>query len=128
MPDQPANQAANRPERTNPAVEAEPAGIGSSGAPDALSREVRLLGSLLGQVIAGQAGEEILDIVERVRKLTIDIRKNPSPTRQLGLRAIFEELPAEQIEGTPRKIELAGLAESKPERPRAAARPKPSPT
>ena len=82
----------HRGDRANPAVEAEPAGIGSSSAPDALSREVRLLGSLLGQVIAEQAGEEILDIVERVRKLTIDIRKNPSTTRQLGLRAILEEL------------------------------------
>ena len=80
----------SRVERVNPAVEAEPAGIGSSSAPDSLSREVRLLGSLLGQVIAEQAGEEILDIGERVRKLTIDIRKNPSATRQKGLRAILE--------------------------------------
>ncbi|MEA2025342.1 MAG: phosphoenolpyruvate carboxylase, partial [Chloroflexota bacterium] len=98
MSDQKLPQRAPNSERANPAVEAEPAGIGSSSAPDALSREVRLLGSLLGQVIAEQAGEEILDIVERVRKLTIDIRKNPSPTRQRGLRAILEELQPEQIE------------------------------
>ncbi len=98
MSDQKLPQRAPKSERANPAVEAEPAGIGSSSAPDALSREVRLLGSLLGQVIAEQAGEEILEIVERVRKLTIDIRKNPSPTRQRGLRAILEELQPEQIE------------------------------
>ena len=101
----------------NPAVEAEPAGIGSSSAPDALSREVRLLGSLLGQVIAEQAGEEVLEIVERVRKLTIDIRKNPSATRQLGLRAILEELPQEQLEPVIKSFSLyfhlTNLAEEK---------------
>ena len=104
-------------DRANPAVEAEPAGIGSSNAPDALSREVRLLGSLLGQVIAEQAGEEILEIVERMRKLTIDIRKNPSPTRQLGLRAIIEELPQEQLEPVIKSFSLyfhlTNLAEEK---------------
>jgi phosphoenolpyruvate carboxylase len=106
-----------RAERANPAVEAEPAGIGSADAPDALAREVRLLGSLLGQVIAEQAGEEILDIVERVRKLTIDMRKNPSPTRQLGLRAILEELPDEQLEPVIKSFSLyfhlTNLAEEK---------------
>ncbi|MEX1295366.1 MAG: phosphoenolpyruvate carboxylase [Candidatus Limnocylindrales bacterium] len=107
----------SKPERANPAVEAEPAGIGSSSAPDALSREVRLLGSLLGQVIAEQAGEEILEIVERVRKLTIDIRKNPSSTRQMGLRAILEELPQEQLEPVIKSFSLyfhlTNLAEEK---------------
>ncbi len=98
-------------------MEAEPAGIGSSSAPDSLSREVRLLGALLGQVIAEQAGEEILDLVERIRKLTIDIRKNPSPTRQLGLRAILEELPSDQIEPVIKAFSLyfhlTNLAEEK---------------
>ncbi len=110
-------QNAPRGERANPAVEAEPAGIGSASAPDALSREVRLLGSLLGQVIAEQAGEEILEIVERVRKLTIDIRKNPSATRQMGLRAILDELPQEQIEPVIKAFSLyfhlSNLAEEK---------------
>jgi len=117
VPDQQPSQRAPRGDRANPAVEAEPAGIGSSDAPDALSREVRLLGSLLGQVIAEQAGEEILDIVERVRKLTIDIRKNPSPTRQLGLRAILEELSIEQTEALIKAFSLyfhlTNLAEEK---------------
>ena len=107
----------SKPDRVNPAVEAEPAGIGSSNAPDALSREVRLLGSLLGQVIAEQAGEEVLHIVERVRKLTIDIRKNPSTTRQMGLRAILDELPQEQLEPVIKSFSLyfhlTNLAEEK---------------
>jgi len=116
MTDQP-DQRSPKAERANPAVEAEPAGIGSASAPEALSREIRLLGSLLGQVIAEQAGEEILDIVERVRKLTIDIRKNPSTTRQLGLRAIIEELPQEQLEPVIKAFSLyfhlSNLAEEK---------------
>jgi phosphoenolpyruvate carboxylase len=111
------DQRAPNGERSNPAVEAEPVGIGTSSARDALAREVRLLGALLGQVIAEQAGEEILDIVERVRKLTIDIRKNPSSTRQLGLRAILEELPDEQLEPVIKAFSLyfhlTNLAEEK---------------
>jgi phosphoenolpyruvate carboxylase len=115
VPDQQPNPP--RTDRANPAVEAEPAGIGSSSARDALSREVRLLGALLGQVIAEQAGEEVLAIVERVRRLTIDLRKNPSPTRQLGLRAILDELAPEQLEPVIKSFSLyfhlTNLAEEK---------------
>ncbi len=117
MADQQPSLRASSAERANPAVEAEPAGIGSSDAPDALSREIKLLGSLLGQVIAEQAGEEVLTLVERVRKLTIDIRKNPSPTRQKGLRAILEGLSTEQIEALIKSFSLyfhlTNLAEEK---------------
>ena len=104
-------------ERPNPAVEAEPGGVGSSKAPDELAREIKLLGSLLGQVIAEQAGEDLLELVERVRKLTIDIRKTESKTRQLGLRAILEELGPEQIEALIKAFSLyfhlTNLAEEK---------------
>lgn len=117
MSDQQPTEQPSRVERSNPAVEAEPGGIGSSNAPDSLSREIKLLGSLLGQVIAEQAGEEVLTLVERVRKLTIDIRKNPSPTRQMGLRAILEELSIEQIEALIKAFSLyfhlTNLAEEK---------------
>ena len=117
MSDQPTSQRPPGIERANPAVQAEPAGIGSSSAPDALSREIKLLGALLGQVIAEQAGEEILALVERVRRLTIDIRRNPSPTRQLGLRAILEELSAGQVEALIKAFSLyfhlTNLAEEK---------------
>ena len=53
--------------RENPAVRAEPQTVGTSGARDPLAREVKLLGSLLGQVIVEQAGPDLLDLVERVR-------------------------------------------------------------
>jgi phosphoenolpyruvate carboxylase len=46
---------------------AEPAGIGTAGARDPLAREVKLLGALLGQVIAEQAGEALLIRIEAIR-------------------------------------------------------------
>ncbi len=54
-------------QRANPAVRAEPAGIGTAGARDPLAREVKLLGALLGQVIAEQAGEPLLNRIEAIR-------------------------------------------------------------
>ena len=92
-------------------------GIGTSGARDPLSREVKLLGSLLGQVIAEQAGEDLLHLVERVRELTIDIRATGSATRQRGLRAILEGLSDEQLEDLIKAFSLyfhlTNLAEEK---------------
>src|SRR6185295_4294246 len=61
--------------RTSAAVAAEPLGIGSAGARDPLAREVRLLGALLGQVIAEQAGPELFETVERIRRRTIALRR-----------------------------------------------------
>ena len=52
----------------NAAVRAEPATVGTARARDRLALEVRLLGSLLGQVIAEQAGPDLLDLVERIRR------------------------------------------------------------
>ncbi|MGH2511754.1 MAG: hypothetical protein ACRDGQ_03600, partial [Candidatus Limnocylindrales bacterium] len=51
----------------NAAVRAEPSGIGTAGARDPLAREVKLLGALLGQVIAEQAGEPLLARIEAIR-------------------------------------------------------------
>ena len=54
-----------------PAVAAEPPGPGIGRARNPLGREVRLLGALLGQVIAEQAGPELFALVERIRRRTI---------------------------------------------------------
>ncbi len=62
-----------------PAVAAEPLGIGTAGARDPLAVEVRLLGALLGQVIAEQAGPELFALVERIRKRTIALRRADDP-------------------------------------------------
>ena len=58
-----------------PAVAAEPPGPGIGRARDPLAREVRLLGALLGQVIAEQAGPELFTAVERIRRRTISLRR-----------------------------------------------------
>ena len=69
----------------NPALRAEPAGIGTAGARDPLSREVKLLGALLGQVIVEQEGPELLELVERVRRRTIALRKQEDPAERAAL-------------------------------------------
>ena len=46
----------------NEAVRAEPAAVGTGRSRDPLGLEIRLLGSLLGQVIAEQAGRDLLDL------------------------------------------------------------------
>jgi phosphoenolpyruvate carboxylase len=69
----------------SPAVAAEPLGIGSAGARDPLSVEVRLLGALLGQVISEQAGPELFALVERIRRRTIALRREDDPLERARL-------------------------------------------
>ncbi len=63
----------------SPAVAAEPAGIGTSGARDPLATEVRLLGALLGQVVSEQAGPDLFALVERIRRRTVTLRADDDP-------------------------------------------------
>ncbi|HEY6608699.1 MAG TPA: phosphoenolpyruvate carboxylase [Candidatus Limnocylindria bacterium] len=65
----PQSRAADRASR------AEPRGIGSAGARDPLAREVKLVGALLGQVIAEQEGNELLELVEKLRGTAIRGRR-----------------------------------------------------
>ena len=58
-----------------PAAAAEPQGPGLGHARDPLAHEVRFLGSLLGQVIAEQAGPDLFALVERIRRRTIALRR-----------------------------------------------------
>jgi phosphoenolpyruvate carboxylase len=76
---------------TNPAVLAEPDDIGSAGARDPLAREVKLLGSLLGQVIVEQSGLPLLETVERIRARTIALRRSDDPAER---RLLAQELDA----------------------------------
>ena len=78
--------------RANPAVRGEPRGIGTAGARDPLAREVRLLGALLGQVIVEQEGIELLELVERVRRRTIALRRAEDPTERARLSADLDGL------------------------------------
>ncbi len=58
---------------------AEPPGPGLRRARDPLARDVRLLGALLGQVIAEQGGPELFALVERIRRRTIALRQAGEP-------------------------------------------------
>ena len=73
--------------RPNEAVRAEPPTIGTGRARDPLALEIRLLGSLLGQVIAEQTGRDLLDLVERVRRTTIRLRRGDDPSLRAELVA-----------------------------------------
>ena len=57
------------------AIAAEPPGPGRGRARDPMTREVRLLGALLGQVIAEQAGPALFATVEQLRRRTIALRR-----------------------------------------------------
>ena len=74
-PRDPQAIASRTPEVRFAAVAAETPGPGLGRARDPVTREVRLLGALLGQVIAEQAGPELFATVERIRRLTIVLRR-----------------------------------------------------
>ncbi|MEO5940060.1 MAG: phosphoenolpyruvate carboxylase [Candidatus Limnocylindrales bacterium] len=90
----------------NEAVRAEPATVGTGRARDPLGLEIRLLGSLLGQVIAEQAGRELLDLVERVRRTTIRLRRGDDPSLRAGLVAELAALEPARAEVVVRAFSL----------------------
>jgi phosphoenolpyruvate carboxylase len=75
----------SRARRTNPAVAAEPRGIGTARARDPLAREVKLLGALLGQVLVEQEGPDLLALVEEIRRRAIAARRNDDPQARQAL-------------------------------------------
>jgi phosphoenolpyruvate carboxylase len=112
-------------ETANAAVRAEPQTIGTARARDPLSLEVRLLGSLLGQVIAEQAGRDLLDLVERIRKAAIRLRHEDDATDRDALAAELAGLDTGRAEIVIRAFSLyfrlVNLAEER-DRVRAARR------
>ena len=93
-----AAMTARGSDRTNPAVRAEPAGIGTAGARDPLAREVKLLGALLGQVIAEQAGEPLLTRIEAIRARAKANRRAPAGTPPSAVIEDLEQLDLATIE------------------------------
>ncbi len=85
---------------SNPAVRAEPSGIGSAGARDPLAREVKLLGALLGQVMVEQEGPGLLERVERIRRLTIAHRGSPAGQRERLSSELAAELDGMDLDET----------------------------
>ena len=104
-------------QRPNAAVRAEPRGIGTAGARDPLAREVKLLGALLGEVIVEQEGEELLDLVERIRRATIALRRSDSPDARRALAAEMDAIDLPRAEVLIRAFglyfQLINLAEEK---------------
>ena len=109
--------ASSRAARPNVAIRAEPRSVGSAGAHDPLAREVRLLGALLGQVIVEQEGAAALDLVERVRRRTIALRRDPDPALRTALDADLATLAGSEIATLARAFstyfQLVNLAEEK---------------
>ena len=103
--------------RPNPAVRGEPRGIGTAGARDPLAREVRLLGALLGQVIVEQEGLDLLELVERVRRRTIALRRADDPVERAKLAAELDALDLTRAEALIRSFglyfQLVNLAEER---------------
>ena len=101
----------------NPAIRAEPATIGTSGARDPLAREVKLLGALLGQVIVEQGGAPLLDLVERTRRRTIALRRQDDPIERARLAEEFDSLDLPRTEALIRAFalyfQLVNLAEER---------------
>jgi phosphoenolpyruvate carboxylase len=109
----------------NQAIRAEPRSVGTARARDPLAREVRLLGALLGQVIAEQEGPAALDLVERVRGRAIALRRRGGPAAGRGAHEELSALGVPDLEMLARAFstffQLANLAEEK-ERVRALGR------
>lgn len=110
------------PEARFAAVAAEPPGPGFGPARDAMGGEVRLLGALLGQVIAEQAGSELFDTVEVIRRLTIGLRgRHPGTDAhaadQARLAAALSALTTEQAASVAKAFtlyfQLVNLAEER---------------
>ncbi len=115
-----------RPRATeNRAIRAEPRSVGTARARDPLAREVRLLGALLGQIIAEQEGPAALDLVERVRGRAIALRRPDAPPGAPDLHEALATLDAADLAMLARAFstffQLANLAEEK-ERVRALGR------
>src|SRR6187401_2098840 len=75
----------------NAATRAEPTGVGTAEAKDPLAREVKLLGSLLCQVIIEQEGLEAFELVERIRRAAIARRRT---SRTTSTETLADELAA----------------------------------
>lgn len=71
-----------------------------------LREDVRLLGSLLGQVLQEQGGPQLLELVERVRRRAIARRTDPSRENEQSLRSILWSLDRGQTYAVVRAFTL----------------------
>jgi phosphoenolpyruvate carboxylase len=81
----------------------------------ALRRDIRILGNLLGEVVVSQCGQEVLDLVEKVRAAAKDLRRQGTEECRENFRATIREIPAvyrqEVIRAFALYFQLVNLAE-----------------
>ncbi len=101
----------------------------TTGSGDTLSREVKLLGVLLGQVISEQGGPELLELVERSRMRSIAFRETGDEAAETALSAELDSLdvgPAEALATAfSLYFQLVNLAEERDSVQAPSRRPEP---
>ena len=75
--------------------------------PAALRRDVRLLSTILGEVIVESNGQELLDDIERLRRATIGLRARPGAARTRAVTEIVSSLDPERSELVARAAQSA---------------------
>jgi len=68
--------------------------IGRQSINNALRRDVRFLGNILGEVLVHQGGTELLDIVEHIREMSKTLRADPKKSNE-ELKQCIQELRPE---------------------------------
>lgn len=63
----------------------------------ALRTRVKLLGTLLGNILREQEGDDVLSAVETLRKGYINLRKNDTPAKRRRLNQFIESLSSEKL-------------------------------
>lgn len=63
----------------------------------ALRARVKLLGTLLGNILREQEGDDVLSAVETLRKGYINLRKNDTPANRRRLNLLIESLSSEKL-------------------------------
>jgi phosphoenolpyruvate carboxylase len=89
----------------NDAIRAEPPLVAGRGR-DPLAREVRLLGSILGQTLVEQEGPELLALVESVRRASISARREGDPAARSRLETLLDGLDLDGAERLARAFSL----------------------
>ncbi|MBS1188733.1 MAG: Phosphoenolpyruvate carboxylase [Rhodocyclaceae bacterium] len=80
-----------------------------------LRQDIRLLGKILGDTVRQQEGEEVFDIVERVRQTAVRFAREGDPAARSELSALLDHLPRETTRAVVRAfsffLQLANIAE-----------------
>jgi phosphoenolpyruvate carboxylase len=86
---------------------------------DHLRDDVRLLGSLLGDVIREQGGGALFSLVEEVRHAAIGLRERSDPNAEQALARRIDELPLSDLFGL---VRACATASGRPRRRRGPSR------